>query len=249
MKNLLLLLLLSLTLISCSSSKSVRNTSTFNLFEFSNQTILPIKSFVKLDSIVNIETEAGEGLAKFSSASGFFVKENKILTAAHFCNSLDAKMFFIKQGAIVNNVYYEITSFDGHKMEAIVINKDEDNDLCLMLVIGPTHEIDKQVIKMSDEKPHVGQRVYNIAAPLGIFAPGMVPIFEGFHSGPALYPGKTEDVKVDIYSLPIKQGSSGSPIVNDRYELVGVVIAGVRRFNNVGFSPRYEIIKQFLEVL
>ena len=77
----------------------------------------------------------------------------------------------------------------------------------------------------------------------------MVPIFEGFHSGPALYPGKSEQIKVDMYSLPIKQGSSGSPIINENGELIGVVSAGVREFHNVGFSPRYEIIKRFLEVL
>jgi len=249
MKNLLLLLLLSLNLISCSTGKCVRNTSDFNLFTFTNQTILPIKSFVKLDSLVHIDTGAGEELVGFSSASGFFVSENKILTAAHFCNELSAKIFFIQKGILVLDMRFKMTSFDGHQMEAIITNIDEDNDLCLLMAIGPTNEIEKQIIKISDQKPHVGQRVYNIAAPLGIFTPGMVPIFEGFHSGPALYPGKSEKIKVDMYSLPIKQGSSGSPIINENGELIGVVIAGVREFHNVGFSPRYEIIKQFLEVL
>ena len=185
---------------------------------------------------------------KFSSASGFFVAENKIVTAAHFCNTLPIKIEMLKRMMFFERIVFEVETFDGHTMEAFVIRMDEDNDLCMLMILGPTDQIDKQIIKMSDRRPYHGERIYNIAAPLGIFTPGMLPVFEGFYSGPCLYPDEAKkDARVDMYSLPIRGGSSGSPILNDDGELIGVVIAGVRGFENLGFSPSYDVIKKFIE--
>ena len=248
MKHLIVTLLLCLNLISCTTSKCSRDMTKFNLLELSTETILPLKSFVKLNSIVQIETEEAEvGLMKFSSASGFFIAENKIVTAAHFCDALPIKISLLKRMMFFERIFFEIQTFDGNTREAIVMRIDKDNDLCMLMVLGPTDNIDKQIIKLSDRKPYHGERIYNIAAPLGIFTPGMLPVFEGFYSGPCLYPEEGKDSRVDMYTLPIRGGSSGSPILNDDGELVGVVIAGVRGFENLGFSPSYDVIKQFLE--
>ena len=249
MKHLFITLLLCLNLISCTTSKCSRDMTKFNLWELSTETILPLKSFVKLNSIVQFETqEAESGLMKFSSASGFFVAENKVVTAAHFCDSLPIKISLLKRMMFFERIVFEIETFDGNVREAIITRMDEENDLCMLMVIGPTDNIDKQIIKLSDRKPYHGERIYNIAAPLGIFTTGMLPVFEGFYSGPCLYPDEAKkDARVDMYSLPIRSGSSGSPILNDDGELIGVVIAGVRGFENLGFSPSYDVMKQFLK--
>ena len=34
-------------------------------------------------------------------------------------------------------------------MEAYVIRMDEDNDMCMLTVVGPTHEIKKQILKLN----------------------------------------------------------------------------------------------------
>jgi S1-C subfamily serine protease len=167
--------------------------SKFNLWELSTETILPLKSFVKLNSIVQFETEEAEsGLMKFSSASGFFIAENKIVTAAHFCDTLPIKIQMLKRMMFFERIVFEVETFDGHTMEAFVIRMDEDNDLCMLMILGPTDQIDKQIIRMSDRRPYHGERIYNIAAPLGIFTPGMLPVFEGFYSGPCLYPDQAK---------------------------------------------------------
>jgi S1-C subfamily serine protease len=222
--------------------------SKFNLWELSTETILPLKSFVKLNSFAKVATEeAEEGLIGFSSASGFWIAENKIVTAAHFCDSLSFKMMLMKRMIFFERIFFEIETFDGNKREAIITKIDEENDLCMMMDLGSTNDINKQILKISDRRPYHGERIYNLSAPLGIFMTGMLPVFEGFYSGPCLYPDSDKEIKVDMYSLPIKQGSSGSPILNDSGELIGVVIAGVRGFENLGFSPRYEIIKEFVK--
>lgn len=248
MKNILLTLLLSLNLISCTTSKCSRDISKFNLWELSTETILPLKSFVKLNSFAKVATEeAEEGLIGFSSASGFWIAENKIITAAHFCDTTLFKLMLIQRLVFFEKIFFEIETFDGHQAEAIITKVDEVNDLCMLTVVGPTETIDKQILTLSNVRPYHGERIYNLSAPLGMFSPGMLPVFEGFYSGPALYPEKNRKLQVDMYSLPIKQGSSGSPILNDRGELIGVVIAGVKGFENLGFSPSYKIIKEFLE--
>ena len=248
MKQFLIALLVTLNLISCASCKTTTDMSKFNIWELSTETILPLKSFVKLNSVVEImDNEAEARLMEFSSASGFWIAENKVVTAAHFCDSLSIKMSLIKRLLFFKQIYFTIETFDGHRMEAIVTKMDQDNDLCMLMVIGPTQEIDKQILHMAPIRPYHGERIYNLAAPLGVFTTGMLPVFEGFYSGPTLYPDRNKEVKVDMYTLPIRQGSSGSPIINSRGELIGVVIAGVRGFENLGFSPRYEIIKKFLE--
>ena len=248
MKKLLLTLLFSLNLISCTTSKCSREMSKFNLWELSTETILPLKGFVKLDSMVEIRTsEAESELIQFSSASGFFIAENKIVTAAHFCDALPIKMQMMKRLIFFERILFQIQTLGGYTMEAFVSKIDKENDLCMLMVLGPTNEIDKQIIKISEHKPYHGERVYNIAAPLGIFAPGMLPVFEGFYSGTCLYPEENKKSNVDMYSIPIRGGSSGSPILNNRGELIGVVIAGVKGFENLGFSPSYDVIKQFLE--
>jgi len=219
-----------------------------NFWELSTETILPLKSFVKLNSFAKVATEeAEEGLIGFSSASGFWIAENKIVTAAHFCDTLSFKMMMMKRFLFFEKIFFEMETFDGNKREAVILKIDEENDLCMLTVVGETNNINKQILKMSDRKPYHGERVYNLAAPLGIFSTGMLPIFEGFYSGPCPFPESKEKTKIDMYSLPIKQGSSGSPILNGDGELIGVVVTGVKGFENLGFSPSYEIIKEFIK--
>ena len=60
---------------------------------------------------------------------------------------------------------------------------------------------------------------YNLAAPAGFFAKDMIPIFQGRYSG--LHGAH------DIYTIPATGGSSGSPIVNKKGELIGLIFATV----------------------
>ena len=78
-----------------------------------------------------------------------------------------------------------------------------------------------------------------MAAPLGIFDKNMVPIFDGFFDGNSS--GRA------IYSLPAKGGSSGSPIMNYKGELIGMVSAVYIYFQQITISPKFEETKGFIE--
>ena len=79
-----------------------------------------------------------------------------------------------------------------------------------------------------------------MAAPHGLYWPGTVLIFKGQFSG-------YHDRGYSVYTIPTKPGSSGSPILNSKNELIGVIFAGYRMIENVGLSSPLVAIKVFLK--
>jgi len=241
MKKLFLFLLVTLNLSSCTASKCSHLKPPSQ--ERHIKTILPVTSFVKVDIIITT-SGAKEEPQKFSSASGFWISENEIVTAGHFCDLDPVFAFFITKDIPLEKVFLVMQTFDGNVRQVDVEKIDKEADLCLMRVKGETRNINKKVLKLSHSKPVIGEMVINIAAPLSIFTDKMVPIFSGYYCGSSL----SDDGKqtIDMYGLPIAHGSSGSPILNEKGELIGVVIAGVTEFQHLGFSPSYDVLKKFL---
>ena len=84
-----------------------------------------------------------------------------------------------------------------------------------------------------------GERVYNVAAPVGIFYEDVVPLLEGFYMG--------KDGLKAYYSIPAMGGSSGSPIYNIRGHLVGMIHSVNVAFPMVSVSPTQKELKKFLK--
>jgi hypothetical protein len=56
-----------------------------------------------------------------------------------------------------------------------------------------------------------------------------------------------EDENVALYTLPAAPGSSGSMIVNEGGQLVGMVHSVFTRFHVMTLSTRYEDLKHFIK--
>lgn len=116
---------------------------------------------------------------------------------------------------------YFIDFSDGVRAQVIQADCDVDNDICLLEV---SHQADVARIMLSATAPYVGEKVVCAAAPFGQAIPALqvVPLFHGIYSG--------TDVKTSRYpahswyTFPSTPGSSGSLILNENGELVGVVI-------------------------
>tara|TARA_R110000824_G_scaffold170118_3_gene347396 strand:- start:797 stop:1534 length:738 start_codon:yes stop_codon:yes gene_type:complete len=170
-----------------------------------------------------------------SMASSFVIKTTTDgsygVTAAHVCDTRIPQT----STPIKHISTYTVTSLMGDEYKAVVLASDIKNDICLIYIKGLTNV---PVIKLSNTAPKPGDTVYNIGAPRGIYQPNMVPMFEGIYNGKAsLYA---------FYSLPANPGSSGSMILNEKGELIGVLHSVYIKFPQVVLSARYDVICEFI---
>jgi len=183
-----------------------------------------------------------------STASGSVIKNrfdgSYILTAAHVCDDSKIKQFVqkmlkesLKESNVIINYNFEFfgLTIDGKKHTLEIVAQDKLNDICLLWAPSCF----KQALPISSKPPSPGDRVYNMAAPLGIFDVNMIPLQEGIYNG--------ESKNVAFYSLPAVGGSSGSPIINHKSELVGMIHSTYRAFNHLSLSPTYSDLMMFIE--
>jgi len=189
-------------------------------------------SFVGLTKMILTPEKQMVGMA---TASGVVVghtdKETYLLTARHFCDS-EAKGF---TDVIQAHTQKSIS------VETEVVAKSQKFDACIM----KSARLPVRAIKMANFKPQIGEKVYNLAAPQGVFGEDLVMLFEGFYSG-VLKSDGFHNPDADIYSLPANPGSSGSPIINSRGMLVGMVWAIHSRFHHITLSVPYAKLKKFI---
>ena len=98
------------------------------------------------------------------------------------------------------------------------------------LVLG-TSTIPLPALTISRSPPLIGEKYYNIAAPMGLWSSKMIPLFEGYYLG-AMKIRRDRRLSY-VFSIPTKGGSSGSPILNGYDEVVGATHSAYRNFENL----------------
>lgn len=173
-------------------------------------------------------------------------KQTYILTAAHVCGGDDISKFVYKHpsGSHVNIVVEEnvtkirIADYYGKERIAEVYRIDKANDLCVL----KTKETWGKPFEVSETNPVVGEKVYNVASPHKIWAPGMVLMMDGYYSG-------KNSIGFYHYTIPARPGSSGSPILNSEGKIVGMVQRAVANFENLAISTSTQAIREILSTL
>jgi S1-C subfamily serine protease len=190
------------------------------------------RAFVGLTKVIFTQEKQMVGMA---TASGAVVGHNKdksyILTAKHFCDEEGEK-------------WIDVIHAHTQKSESVVtkvLAKSLEMDACIL----ESPRLNVRKIHVSNTKPTIGEKIYNMAAPQGIFGEDLIMLFEGFYSG-VLKGDGYRNPDADIYSLPANPGSSGSPIINSRGKLVGMVWAIHSRFHHITLSIPYEWMKKFI---
>ena len=166
-----------------------------------------------------------------SSGSGFVVHNTPngslAITADHVCDPGSDKA---KQKLV-------LTTLDGKEYEAIIVERDtkRQNDICMLFA----KDLSEPPLKLALNGPPAGAKLFNIAAPAGIFNKGMVPILEGRYNGVSFH-------GCAMYSIPAAGGSSGSMVLNNNFELVGLIHSLHIRFPTVTLGPQFPILSKFV---
>ena len=245
-------------------------------------------SFVQINKSVKIEVcgetientnECKELLNMKSTGSGAIVwneynigslPRTLVLTADHICenekyslNDFDKKVY----SHIRNNLKFKGEVEVVTKPSMLVVNaygekfKVKDSpwvrnisaDTCIVetSINAPTLEM--------GSAPKYGEKVYNIAAPKGIYNPsssgGGVYFTEGLYNGEFIIDSSKTGRLFSMYNLNAAPGSSGSPIVNKNGEIVGMIHSIDSRYCNlitgqcnspVSYSATFEQVRNTL---
>ncbi len=154
--------------------------------------------------------------------SGFFINENgEAITNRH-----------VLEGA----VRAEVKTMDGRIYPiAKIIAEDQDGDILKIEVIIPKNEV--HYLEISPTLPEVGEQVVVIGSPLGLEQ----TVSDGIVSAVRRIPIFGKIIQI---SAPISPGSSGSPVVNLKGEVIGVATFQMIEGQNLNFAiPGSRIIE------
>ena len=161
-----------------------------------------------------------------------------ILTVGHLCHEFVTSLNKFGKERNLLKIY-------NNKMEiyeAEIITYHVKNDVCLLKVRDYIHQIEK--ISLRTNKIIPGEEIFNIGAPTGLFSYNMVNRFRGFYAGHIAL-GAQANIK-NVFNFPAVEGSSGSPIFDDKGLLIGIVSMFSKDFNYIILSPSLSQLEEVL---
>ncbi len=200
------------------------------------KSILKIETWARLGAC-DEESKVCSDHELISMGSGAVVLYNNkkaVLTAAHVCKQ-ESFEAFVK----MHNGHFFLKAIDRDNKEYVikVIKYDHSQDICLL---DSTSGELPPYLKISVKKPEYAELTYNLAAPLGIIDEEMVPVYQGFFFG--------DSEGSAFYSIAVAQGSSGSPIINSKGDLIGMVHSVHYKFHHISLSATYQQLWNFLKI-
>ncbi len=194
---------------------------------------LPFNSFVKVVATYDVVKCVGQSCMKFklgATSSGSIVRTyphgSYILTTGHSCDP-KAILYDLGGGAKIKQTTYLI-DINGIKHATKTININNKLDTCILY----SSSVGKNPVRIErSATPKWGDKIYNMAAPVGMFNVRTVPVLEGRYSG--------HKWGFSLYTVPAIGGSSGSPLFNSRGKLVGMIHSVHRRFHHLSFGPTH----------
>jgi len=172
-----------------------------------------------MPGVVEIVTYDASG-AKVGQGSGFFITPRKIVTNEH-----------VVDGAYSARVYTDHNDYT----QVTILNADCCMDLAI-LKVDADDEVPLTINRHAELKP--GQRVITIGHPLGLDK----TVADGVISGvQTTYKG--QEVQI---TAPISHGSSGSPVLDEEGEVIGVVYVNMPAGQNLNFAIGIETLTEFL---
>jgi len=176
-----------------------------------------------------------------SSASGIAISSDGrytyVLSADHFCNYKSPVEFSLENQWDTESIEtFKMYDHLGGVWDAKVLAWDAEKDLCLLLTDMPI----KRNIKFAQSMPRMGEKVFAIAAPMGLSYEGVALHFEG------LFSGCTQE-KICYFTIPATGGSSGSLVYNQDGEVISMIQMAMPMFYSLSMGVSIDEIRKFLK--
>jgi S1-C subfamily serine protease len=159
-----------------------------------------------------------------SSGSGFFVARSLIATNFH----------------VVENAGEITVTIAGDAVRAEMILRDAQNDLAILRVPAVARSpLGPECLRIgSASAVRAGDRAFALGYPLAGLLASSINVSEGIVNNVV---GIQDDPRLFQISIPIQPGSSGSPLINTRGEVIGVVTSTLNNrylFERAGTMPQ-----------
>ena len=219
------------------------------------------KAVIKIDGFTTIKltttstTKISQISLKFRTvASGSIVKHHKglsmILTAAHVCGFVYKQQISIfknfvgpneKVSKIKIDTQLMATDIEGRIFSARQVHLQKRSDTCIIV----TNRIPQNALDIASNEVEIGEEVFNIGLPNGIWAPNFIPMFDGRYLGHFYF--SYDRSKISCYSIPTAPGQSGSPIINSQGQVIGMIHSVYRRYNHLSLASTLEQIQGVID--
>ena len=155
---------------------------------------------------------------------------------------------FINKNQIVTNVHV----IDGLQTFVAVRNSDQKQIAVKVLKVDPIHDVailktisfsSEEHLKTVTKFPRIGSDIWVAGSPLGQEG----TISNGIVS--AIRKHKPFDFDQIQFTAPISFGSSGGPLVNTDFELIGITVSGIDAYDaqNLNFAVPAKYINHLLD--
>ena len=217
----------------------------------------PTENFIKVFTILKLSmcdknTKKCTSSVFRSTGSGLIVyltqDRTTAITAGHVCDppksQITQKLSGLKDIEYELSVGIQILNHKNNMYDSQVIisentnDSDRSSDLCLIEILNYKEKVKK--ITFAKKGPAVGEEVYYMGAPGGVYHPPVVPIFKGLFSGEI-------DHKTSMATLSAAGGSSGGAVMSTDNNVYGVLFATHYNLPSISLITNFTRTKKFID--
>lgn len=155
-------------------------------------------------------------------------------------NLLEQNLINIKTLNLFNiQIIHEVKDFYGN---SFTISKKEKTDIINDLCLISSKSIFGQPITINKHKCKWGDEIINISVSNGLYFENAMPIRTGYYSGIT----KHESINVNLYSLKLDSGASGSLVFNKNGDVCGNINFIIKN-SDLSFGATNQSIVNFLD--